>query len=59
MALFRETTVLYLKLILKFNAHSKRDELRVLCLVKMYDVICVVESWYSLDSELINPYFTG
>ena len=39
----------------------KLDELRVLCVVNNYDIICIVESWLSNDienSELLIPGFT-
>ena len=38
---------------------SKLDELRVLCLVNNYDIVCIVESWLSQDISDSELAITG
>ena len=48
--------------ILYLNARSllsKLDELRVLCLVNNYDIVCIVESWLSQDISDSELAITG
>ena len=58
---FRPNACLHILYLNARSLLSKLDELRVLCFVNKYDIVCVVESWLSQDipdSELTIPgYF--